>query len=216
MDTNCLESLFMKYLLETPNFSKILNDYNTHIKCIDHIAFRFLNKNDIRFSEQFTLQPDTFNFEKYGANAMWYKCDNKFNRVFVSYYTKHIDENLIKHLTFEKYQEIVKENQYLAWIITNDHKINHVAIEVDDILNFTNQLILDGYHFNMMNGTPYSIGKNGKLIQTSLMAENIKFLFDGKEYMVPGSFVEFVQRIDNVEGFDNVNANNIVLSTNIE
>lgn len=224
-----LNSLFEQYVTDTRTFTTILSNYSEYIKGFDHIAFRALSKNTILDdSSELILQPTTFSFDKYNADARWYKTDNKFKRIFMSNYRDtNSDSNLTaeekkmvndiiknsKEITYNDYRTIHDKNQYLAWTLIHKNRINHVAFEVGDIKKLTEHLIKDGFTMNKVNGQIYNIGLNGKLIQTSIIADKITYKFADGEYQIPGSFVEFAQRMDDVDGFDNDNANNIVLST---
>jgi len=54
-----------------------------------------------------------------------------------------------------------------------------------------------------------------KLLQFSLKADDIKYNFkSGETEIIPGYFVELIERIDDREGFDTNNANTIFDSTN--
>jgi len=224
-----LKNLTKQYLLETPSYRAFLPKYRKYILNYDHIAFRSLSKDEIlKESDNFKLQDTFFKFDKYNANAMWYKTNHKFKRIFMSYYKgtdtdSSLDKNekdLVnevletkRNMFYEEYLKIHNKNQYLAWTLIHKDRINHIAIEVNDIENLTTRLINDGFEMNNVNGNVYSVGLNKKLIQTSIVADKIKYNFTDGVHLVPASFVEFVQRIDNIDGFDNFNANNVVLST---
>ena len=218
-----ITKLFDLYKNETKSFNTIITKYNRCIKGIDHVAFRSLGS--IQFDNKYILQPDTFKFNQYNANAEWLKVDNDFKRVFLSYYEGHLtddnfsDKNKIKNimdkkkLSYEDYYYVQSKNQYLAWTLLHKNKLNHVALEVFDIHEIVDQLINDGYTFNIVDNSMYSFGKKNKLIQASLMADKYPYKFSDGEKIIPYSFVEFIQRVDNVDGFDTNNANNIVTST---
>lgn len=227
-----LYDLFQKYIHENNNYYKITQKYKNLIVGIDHIAFRSLNKiNRIEPDSHTLIQDDFFEFKKYNASARWFKTDNDIKRIFSSWYNgidkdnnfnneeKKLIDDLLNNkinLSYDDFLFIHDKNQYLAWQLVNKNKINHIAYEVTDIYDITNKLINDGHKMNEVNGSIYNIGLNGKLIQTSIISNKILYEFDNnivKE--VTGSFIEFVQRIDNIEGFDNENANNIAVSTSI-
>lgn len=226
-----LNDLFCQYVSETRTFTTILSNYAEYIKGFDHIAFRALSNNEtLKESSNLILQPTKFAFDKYNAKAEWYKTDNKFKRIFMSHYNgfstdnnltfeeKQLVANIMnnkKPLTYNDYIIIHNKNQYLAWTLVHQNKINHVALEVYNIKELTEQLINDGFKMNKVNDQIYNIGLNGKLVQTSIVADKITHKFADGEYQIPASFVEFVQRIDDIDGFDNDNANNIVLSTRL-
>lgn len=226
------DNLFRQYIHGTDTFGKICSKYNNHIKNFDHIAFRAVShENILRTAEEpinLVLQNTFFYFNKYNADAIWYKTNDKFNRIFMSYYKgvdddinltteeKQLANNMIysDKITYSDYMTIHNKNQYLAWTLIHGNRINHVALRVPNIKKLTEKLIEDGFKMNTTNGNIYNIGLNGKLIQASLVADKIIHTFADGEYSVPGSFVEFVERIDDVDGFDNDNANNIATSTN--
>ena len=229
-----LPKLFKSYVSETPSFSKIVTNYKSHIKGFDHMAFRNLKKDDMIDETYLQKQTDLFEFKKYNSRAVWFKfkkeLDPDFKRLFVSCYkgieeddklsdmdreiVKDVFNNLDKKLDHNVYQLINSKNQYLGWTIIHRNRINHVALLVDDIKKFIDILVNDGFEFNEVNGEIIHTGLNGKLLQGSLMADPVKYEFSDGTYLVPGSFVEFVQRIDNIDGFNNDNAIKIMHSTN--
>ena len=226
IDNNKLDELIEEYKKENLLFNEIMIKYSKYIKGIDHIAFRSLSKDEIKFSSDIICQNELFYFDNYNVEATWYKTNHECKRIFVSYYkgletdknfieetNKILNINFNNKLDLETYEYIKSKNQYLIWQITNKNKINHIALEVYDIKEFVELLKIDGYELNIANNSYYNIGKNGKLIQSSLLANKISFDFLEGENIIPGSFIEFAQRIDMIDGFDNSNANNIVLST---
>lgn len=228
--------LFQKYKQETPIYNRIHTDYIGHIKGIDHIAFRNLKKENIINEPFLEKQNDLFSFKKYNAKAVWFKLNEghniypNFKRLFASYYdgiendaslnsdVKNIVTEIIREpdtqIDSHIYNMINQRNQYLAWTILHKNKINHVALQVHDIKKLVNDLLIDGYDFNQVNGEIIYKGLDDKLLQASLISSPVNYKFTDGTHQVPGAFVEFVQRIDDIEGFNNENATKIMNSTN--
>lgn len=224
--------LFRKYTSETPTLalvSTFLSRYGPLI--YDHIAIRTFDKNNISKklinTYNFTKMNDNFNFPKHNANAIWFKnYDSKFRRIFLSEYNgiyndkiltnSDTDMNKIQHyinnpnkMPYNEYLKILDKNQYLAWTILNKNTINHLAFQVDDIYN-----IIDNIPNNIKLSSSIQISSDGLLLQTSTVADMVKHKFAcGNEEWLPGSFVEFIERKNNRDGFDENNANVIFKST---
>jgi hypothetical protein len=208
--------------------------YKKDIKGFDHIAFRSLEEKHVINAQNLKRQDDIYEFPKYNSRAVWFKLYNSrlnFKRIFASYYLGvDNDRNLNKDdkktvrfvlnnpsgkMSYELYQRIHNKNQYLAWTLVHGHKINHVAIAVSDIKRLVDQLKRDGYELNEVNNKMIHTGLDGKLLQASIKSDLVNYQFNDGVYMIPGSYVEFVQRIDNIDGFNNENASKIMDSTKV-
>lgn len=206
-----------------------MEKYYKYIHKIDHIAFRSLNKNENIFDDKCIKQNDNYYFSEYNVEAEWYKVPI-YNRIFNSYYlnnTNLYDINTIINkifienkrfgdlFTYNDYIQIYRLNQYLAWTLLHRNDINHIALEIDNIYDFTNRLIKDKYDINIVNNKIYNVLYDKKIIQTSIKAEYMYYKFINGIYKIPYTFVEFIQRLDNRDGFDNQNANKIIYSIKI-
>lgn len=213
-----------------------------HNVTYDHFAIRSLNKkyySSDTFLNKFNLynyskMNDKYLFPKYSTKAIWYKSlddkNNLFNipRIFASYHKLEHDQNLTneikekisnkKILTFDEYLDIYEKNQYVAWTYLFNDDINHIAIEVDNINETTENLIKQRIKFNSDGGI-YKVSDDKLLIQTSTMADMIEYKFADKVEYVPHAFVEFVQRLIDPttekkrDGFETQNADKIFAST---
>ena len=203
-----MNNLVKNYLLATPSIFKVKNVIHSNYKGkIDHAAFRFLKNSNI--SSSYTLQPEIYIFEKYNAQARWYKDENQIiPRLFISRYMGK-DVPLINN--YSDYERINNINQYLAWTILFEGHINHLALEVDDIELATEKCIKAGIKMNYEGGL-YKVSGDKLLTQTATMAEPLKYTFrDGKTHYVPYAFVELVER--KREAFEQDNAQRIFSST---
>ena len=207
-------------------FSIVQPNYKT--PKIDHAAVRFLRPN-CRLTRHFNiqLQPEIYKFPSFKASARWYKLrDNVLNRLFVTTYDNNFFPDII---TYDDYQNISKENPFLAWTTLFSGHINHIALEVPDIKVATENCIKNGIEMNTSNGL-YKVSKDGLLIQSATIAIPIhySFLNETTERVprphsrvaerVPYTFVELVERRKDSngllrEGFEQENALHIFDST---
>jgi hypothetical protein len=186
---------------------------------IDHIAFRSIyNKNFQKLNDSFIY----YNYQKMSDKyildsnkyAFWYK-NNSNNistpRIFSS--ICNIDQtskNIIddKYLSFiEKYNKLLKIDDYIAWTFAFNDEINHIAIDMSDYgnnyYNVINTMIKD-LELNMNNVDDiFQISQDGLLIQCSTKSE----LFNDYNK----NFIEFVKR--EKDGFETKNATVILKST---
>jgi hypothetical protein len=224
-----MRSLLKKYFLLCPTSVQI-SKLDLKFKGYDHLAIRSLEKNyydSVKFQEivkesKFEKMDDIYEFPKYNVNATWYKQKSAMvPRIFASWHNQDLSkfsveiQNKIvenKELTFNEYLDVYNKNQYVAWTYIFGQDINHVAFEVEDIEHTTEYLILKKYKFNSEGGI-YKISKDKNLIQTSIMADEIEYNFSDKKERVPYSFVEFVQRKNDRDGFETESANKIFSST---
>jgi hypothetical protein len=141
---------------------------------------------------------------------------------------KAVDEFLHTQLwtqpTWEDYSTVSKESEYVSWILNNRYYLNHFTVSIhelndghDNIETYNNFLESIGIKLNDAGGK-IKRSADGKLLQSSSVSNQINVEFnceDGakKEHLVPGSYVEFAQRIDGRDGFDQDSANKIFEST---
>lgn len=230
MKLDNLNNLHKIYEKMTPSYKNILSKYKDYIIGYDHIAFRNLCKIDIEHN-YLDKQEDLYHFPHYNSQAEWFKFKRlyPYKRLFGSYYLNvendnrlnKYDKRLVRYIinnpqskiSYDIYQKINKKNQYLGWTLIHENKINHIALSVNKIHNLVDKLEHDGYKLNKINGSVVHTGLNGKLLQASIMSDIIDYQFPDGIYKIPGSYVEFVERIDNVDGFNNENASKIMNST---
>lgn len=225
--------LYNEYIVTTPSFVKVLEKYESDIIGIDHIAFRSLEGPFI-LDKKYELQEGKYYFENLNVEAVWFKNHNKddkynFNRIFSSYYLGTVTDEKLSHkskelvnnfiykkelnIDYKTFKNLYEENQYIAWTLIHGSKINHVALQVRDIYELTSKLIKDGFQMNINDNEIYNISNDKKLIQTSIMSDKNEYRFEDGTYKIPGSFVEFVERSQEKEGFETKNAKKIFNST---
>lgn len=201
---------------------------------IDHIAYRsFEKKKKVNYlkSEGYKEQKDKYNFKRHNASAIWLKHDREIiPRIFISGYNSIYDDKniLASNLDIEKivyyinneeakisykfYNEIYEKNQYLAWtLIFRDNIMNHIAFNVKDIKCLYKKLKKDEI-IEISNNI--QISEDKKLLQFSTKSEKNLVKFPDGKYYIPTYFFEFVERLDNREGFSEKNADIIFDSTN--
>lgn len=216
----------------TTLFKYIQHNYIQNYK-IDHIAYRSFNKNIIinnLINNGYKVQNDNYNFNRHNASAVWLKNPNNIiPRVFISEYDNiYKDTNLIKsNLDIEKidyyiknenklisytlYNEIHDVNQYLAWTLVFRHHVeNHLAINVENIDRLYKKISKD--NIVEVSGN-LQISEDTKLLQFSTKSENNFIKFTDGYFNIPTYFLEFVERLENRDGFSEKNADVIFDST---
>jgi len=216
----------------TTLFKYIQHNYIQNYK-IDHIAYRSFNKNIIinnLINNGYKVQNDNYNFNRHNASAVWLKNPNNIiPRVFISEYDNiYKDMNLIKsNLDIEKidyyiknenklisytlYNEIHDVNQYLAWTLVFRHHVeNHLAINVENIDRLYKKISKD--NIVEVSGN-LQISEDTKLLQFSTKSENNFIKFTDGYFNIPTYFLEFVERLENRDGFSEKNADVIFDST---
>ena len=126
--------------------------------------------------------------------------------------------------TWEDYSSTAKESEYVSWVLNNRYYLNHFTISIhalpdgyNNIQQFNSFLESIGVQLNDSGGK-IKTSSDGKLLQSASVSNKVMVDFtlaSGKQTQqeVPGSYVEFAQRIDGREGFDPGNANTIFEST---
>lgn len=114
-------------------------------------------------------------------------------------------------LSYELYKNIFEKNQYLAWTLLFRNRINHIAIEVDDISDIYEKTKKKLKINNPKS--PIQISEDGNLLQFSTKSGLYPCKFKEGYYEIPRNFVEFVERKNNREGFSEKNANIVFQST---
>lgn len=216
-----------RYLKNTPTFFKIISTFGKNrFLGIDHIATRTFNPlkyHNFLVKNDYVKMNDRFSFPHYNAIATWYKNNNKqIPRVFLSSYQSTIYDNNIDiekinyfihnpyAITFQDYKDIQKQNQYLAWTLLFKNDINHLALELTNIVQFTEDLSKNNFILNDCKN-PIKISADGRLKQVSIMADFVNYKFKDEIKKVPFGFVEFVERTR--DGFEENNAKDIFKST---
>ena len=126
--------------------------------------------------------------------------------------------------TWEDYSAVSSESEYVSWVLNNRYYLNHFTVFInelndgyDNIERYNEFLESVGIQLNDAGGK-IKRSADGKLLQSSSVSNqiNVEFLREegsAQEHLVPGSYVEFAQRIDGRDGFDLGNANKIFEST---
>lgn len=135
-----------------------------------------------------------------------------------------LHKQLWEHPILEDYQTVSDESEYVSWVLNNRYYLNHFTISIhklkdgyNDIETYNTFLESIGIKLNDAGGK-IKKSSDGKLLQSASVSNQINVTFnckDGssKDHLVPGSYVEFAQRIDGRDGFDTGNANRIFEST---
>lgn len=229
------------YYQETPTAKICLNylkeKYPFVMPQIDHLAFRSLSvKSALDFDEildsnylmigslEFPLKPT----DKFYKKAFYYK-HPVYSRLFSSYIKiNDQDQFKIKNIIedqslsdLEKYQKLIKIDQYLAWTVIWDKSINHIAFDLSQYPDSFEKIISEMVQDLGLEMNPYPepnplvvTSRDGLLQQASTRADYVNG--------IPKAYIEFVNRkIDprtneRREGFDTFNANQLFESTFLE
>ncbi len=103
--------------------------------------------------------------------------------------------------TWADYQRLSEESEYAAWVIYNRYYLNHFTVSIhnlpegfDSIATFNEFLERNGFVLNSSGGK-IKTSPDGKLLQSSTVAEMIEATFAGGEkHKISGSYVEFAER----------------------
>ena len=122
--------------------------------------------------------------------------------------------------TLEDYMDVAHESEYVSWVLNNRYYLNHFTISIhalpdgyNDIRQFNEFLESIGVQLNDSGGK-IKVSNDKKLLQSSSVSDMVSVKFvnqhgDAVYQDVPGSYVEFAQRIDGRDGFDSGNADRI-------
>jgi hypothetical protein len=99
------------------------------------------------------------------------------------------------------YTRLAAESEYAAWVIYNRYYLNHFTVTIHNlpagyntIADFNAFLERNGFALNDSGGT-IKTSPDGKLLQSSTVAEMIEAAFAGGEtHSIAGSYVEFAER----------------------
>ncbi|WP_447642670.1 MULTISPECIES: 2-oxoadipate dioxygenase/decarboxylase family protein [Chitinophagaceae] len=114
---------------------------------------------------------------------------------------KYLHSGLWRIPTLADYDSLLAESEYAAWVIFNHYYLNHFTISVHNLPDgyntleaFDSFLKRNGFKLNSA-GSEIKISPDGKLLQSSTVAEMIEATFaDSKKKMIAGSYVEFAER----------------------
>lgn len=117
--------------------------------------------------------------------------------------------------SIEDYQTLAQDSEYAAWVIYNRYYLNHYTISVHELksgyntMESFNSFLLDiGIKLNDSGGV-IKESADGLLRQSSSVAKMMEATFkNGKKMMIPGSYVEFAERLALPE-FKNIEKSNI-------
>lgn len=228
---------FFKFIESSPQFLNLSAKMFNRCYKLDHFAYRSFNMAPIvkRFmNEGYALENDKYEFADTNASARWLS-HARYPSLFVSQYNGIVNDSKLKQntkidleeveiiikerekLSYSVYKEIASTNQYLAWTLLFENKINHVAFQVADIKEAVRQVKADFPEYEINNpDDPIQISKDDNLLQFSIKADLIDYKFSDGIHKVPFSFTEFVERKNGRRGFETQNASKIFESTKID
>ena len=212
---NLLEKI-TKYYQHTPSFHYFQRYIFPKTPLVfDHVAHRSLGYTPIlaHYAQLgFQQQKDLYHFPHMGVHAIWLR--HPSFRVFLSQYEEPVFQQI---KSYEDYERIQKQNDYLAWTLLHKDDINHIAIQVPNLDDTLNQIKRDG-HLQLNNpANPVEESADGNLRQASTVADKMMYTFpNGDKREVPYAFVEFIERKNGREGFETRNAAQIFTSTHLQ
>lgn len=124
-----------------------------------------------------------------------------------------------------RYQELLAESEYAAWVYAFGFRANHFTISVNDLKSFKSLQDLNvfvreaGYPLNTsggeVKGTPEQL-----LEQSSTLAEKVNVKFEEGTFEIPSCYYEFARRYPKADGqlytgFIAASADKIFESTNV-
>lgn len=197
------------------NFPIIKLPWAKHFKKIDHYAYRSFNYNHlIRNFESldFKVQSERYLFQNLDVEALWLKnpLPKKSPKHFNIYTSQYIGPLKLPTINSKKdYEDVYNQNPYLAWISIFDNHLNHIAFSCDNIYN-TYDFIADWEKI----ASDIIESRDGQIKQFSTKPNMIRYEFpNGDIGFVPGVFFEFIQRVNEREGFEIGNSARIYEST---
>ncbi len=108
-----------------------------------------------------------------------------------------------------------KYNIHIVFIDEYDKVFDYVYGR-DDIEEIIAKIKKDATITLNNEDNPIQVSSDKKLLQASTIADKISYKFpNGEIHLVPYTFVEFIQRKDNREGFETTNAATILKSTHL-
>jgi hypothetical protein len=199
-------------------YQQVFHHNPSYLRNIDHCAFRSLNQKQYDHIHQQCLnfnliqQSDIYRFAEINVLSKWYKSQSSnkagIPRVFLSLYQGE-DLDRSKIYKYSDYLKYLETNHYVAWSLLFPYEINHIGYETDNIKDVYMDLKKSGFQLN--NDIVVSDDRN--LLQFSLKSQKVNYLFEEGYRPVYGSFIEFIERKNNREGFHTQNASKIFQST---
>ena len=120
-------------------------------------------------------------------------------------------------VSFEEYEEVASESEYISWVLVNGAIPNHFTLSVPE--NVAMESVLQRVEdlrikVNESGGRVKNAG--GNLEQGSTMADGLNVVLKDPHtiYTIPTCFYEFAKRRHGFDGFIEANANKIFESTN--
>lgn len=213
-------SLSLQKYFSSPSYKSVSAYNRKYVKQIDHCAFRSMNKDQFKIIHDECIrhglfqQKEVYCFPEINVEANWYKSKTQFlvPRVFSSIYVDQEDDQYEKiKYDYKIYEQYLKQNHFIAWTTLFPFQINHIGFTVENIEDVYMDLKKNGFKIN----GDIQISDDQNLLQFSLKAVPIDYPFDKNpgNNKVFGSFIEFVQRKNNREGFHTKNASVIFQST---
>jgi len=211
---NLLEKI-TKYYQHTPSFHYVQRRFFPKTPLVfDHVAHRSFGYTPILSYYAylgFRQQHDHYNFPNMSVHAIWLR--HPSFRVFLSQYEEPVFHQI---KSYEDYERIQKQNDYVAWTLLHKDDINHIAIQVPNLEEMVDKVKRDG-HLPLNNpDKPIEESEDGNLRQASTVADKMVYTFpNGDKREVPYAFVEFIERRNGREGFETKNAAQIFTSTQL-
>lgn len=227
---------FSNFIHNSKQFKNLAkNMFNNNFK-FDHFAYRSFNITPIinhYKSAGYTLENEKYNFPN-NVSAHWLSHPTQPS-LFVSQYDgidadtslnklspaeRHYINSVIKGrdtLSYSCFKKLNDHNQYLAWTILFENKINHIAFLVPDIYKTVQEIGIRFPEYKLNNpNNPVQVSGDGELLQFSIKSDPITYMFNDGPQKVPFSFIEFVERKNGRRGFEGQNAAKIFESTKID
>lgn len=98
--------------------------------------------------------------------------------------------------TYEDYKYVYDRNKFLAWTMLFGKRIEHVALETNNIYQLSYKLMKDGYAFNTTTkcNDIFNHSEKDKVIQSSLVELKTVYKFKDGSYKVPYTHIEFIEK----------------------
>jgi hypothetical protein len=223
-----IDKLIGDYRATTPSYHRVMNILKPYSDKSDHIALRTFRRNG-EFNRLYNILThdggwtprDCYQFPSKKITAQWFSPNHpKSTRIFLS---EIIDTDLSdraqsiinKYIPFIKqtlsapppivdyqdYLDLDRESNYAAWTLIHGTIVNHETIPIPES-SFPAFIELMEQNGIELLKTPnvVKVSKDGLLLQASSPADmvNVRFLSGIK--LVPGSFVEYIDRLPTLSG----------------
>ena len=135
-----------------------------------------------------------------------------------------LHRSLWRSPSWDDYSTVLDESEYVSWVLNNRYYLNHYTISIHALKEGYNKIEAYNAFLESIGITLNDAGgvikrsSDGKLLQSSSVSNQVRVPFpceDGttESHLVSGSYVEFAQRIEGRDGFDQGNADKIFEST---